>query len=68
MLKTKGARDAALKQLIEYAQTVLGYHAGVSAITLVLFDGVSFYFGVIRWADLGTLDIQFCDEPFKLTT
>lgn len=44
----------------------MGRHAGLEALTVILINGNSFYFGVLHWEDYATLKLKMCTELFDL--
>lgn len=59
--------EEVLEQALGYARTIIGRHAGLEALPIVMLSGDSFYFAVVYWENFAILKIGLCTKCFKLT-
>jgi len=67
--KTEAASEpeSGFDQMFGYSRTLMGHHAGLGALALVLLSQSSFFVGVIYWKSYGELKALVCDTEFRLT-
>lgn len=57
--------DAMLDQALGYSRTVMGRHAGLQALSVLMLSETGFYFGVLHWDGFCTLKFKVCIQHFK---
>lgn len=54
-------------QSLGYTRTLIGHHAGLDALAILLLGQTSYYFGVVYWNGYGELKMLMCTKQMQLT-